>query len=86
MDMVCRTEVASGVSHEIVRDYLTYFGYGRTLAAFDVAAGYAPSGEDVQETNGKNHTSENWARRCDGACKPYVQSVMRVLTSNRFLS
>ena len=46
-----RIELPAGATHQIVRDYLLFYGYADTLAAFDGAAGVDP-GRDPPESNG----------------------------------
>ena len=45
---LCRVELPAGATHQIVRDYLLFYGYGDTLAAFDGAAGL-DSGNDLSQ-------------------------------------
>ena len=35
----CSVPISPGATHQIVQDYLRYYGYGETLQAFDQAAG-----------------------------------------------
>ena len=37
--MDCSVSISSGATHQLVQNYLRYYGYGDTLQAFDTAAG-----------------------------------------------
>ncbi len=46
----CSVSISPGVTHQIVQDYLKYYGYGDTLHAFDQAAGLT---DPVATTSGR---------------------------------
>ena len=39
----CSIDVPAGVTHQLVRNYLLFYGYADTLAAFDTSAGLTGS-------------------------------------------
>lgn len=39
--MKCSVPISPGATHQLVQDYLKYYGYGETLQAYDRAAGLA---------------------------------------------
>mmetsp|Transcript_31838 Transcript_31838/g.82435 ORF Transcript_31838/g.82435 Transcript_31838/m.82435 type:complete len:483 (-) Transcript_31838:738-2186(-) len=72
--VVSRMEVAPGVTHSIVRDYLTHFGYGSTLAAFNAAAGFR-EGEEAPTTNGAQCSAEvRTARDSNGVASRHADA------------
>ncbi len=46
----CSVSISPGATHQIVQDYLKYYGYGDTLEAFDQAAGLT---DPVASTSGR---------------------------------
>jgi hypothetical protein len=46
----CSVPISPGATHQIVQDYLKYYGYGDTLHAFDQAAGLT---DPVASTSGR---------------------------------
>lgn len=46
----CSVSISPGATHQIVQDYLKYYGYGDTLHAFDQAAGLT---DPVASTSGR---------------------------------
>ena len=52
--MSCSVCISAGATHQIVQDYLLYYGYGDTLQAFDQAAGLTDGLTDpVASTSGR---------------------------------
>ena len=46
----CSIPISSGETHQLVQNFLRYYGYGDTLQAFDTAAGLA---EATASTSGR---------------------------------
>ena len=70
-----RIELPAGATHQIVRDYLLFYGYADTLAAFDGAAGLDPGrdpGRDPSESNGWVQASIS----CNPMCLPAGMNVI----------
>ena len=54
--MLGSVSISAGATHQVVQDYLKYYGYGDTLQAFDQAAGLADS---IASTSGRYILSTN---------------------------
>lgn len=69
-----RIELPAGATHQIVRDYLLFYGYGDTLAAFDGAAGLDPGNDLSQHRCGGEGLSPALSMRTQILMRPGPRS------------